>query len=139
MLRVVRCTLFRHCYHCHSHYQKCWCRIHLLRCLRRNHHPILYHLAMYNVYLARSAENLCGHDACGGGDGCDGGDGSSVSLLHTKFCVIGAFCFAGFISSSGNCCPLNHKGTSSTSVFQVHREVQGSIYVSQPSVQCLYW
>ena len=44
MLRVVRCTLHRHC---RCHYQKCRCRIHLLRYLQCNHHPILYHLAAY--------------------------------------------------------------------------------------------
>ena len=45
MLRVVSCTLHRHCHHCHCHYHKCRCRIHLLCCLQSNHHPILYHLA----------------------------------------------------------------------------------------------
>ena len=64
-----------------------------------------------NVYFAASAENCCGRDTCGGDDG-GGGGGGGVFLLHTRFCVIGDFRFAGFISSSGNCCPLNHKGTS---------------------------
>ena len=45
MLRVVRCILHRHCPHCHCHYQKYRCRIHLIRCLRINHHAILFHLA----------------------------------------------------------------------------------------------
>ena len=45
MLMVVRCTLHCHCHHCHCQYQKCLCRIHLLRCLRSNRHPILFHLA----------------------------------------------------------------------------------------------
>ena len=47
--------------------------------------------------------------------------------------------FAGFICSSGNDCPLKHKGTNSPSVFLIHPEVQGSVCVSQRSVQCLYW
>ena len=42
MLWVVRCTLHRHCDHCHCHYQKCQYRIRLLRCLRSNRHLILY-------------------------------------------------------------------------------------------------
>ena len=93
-----------------------------------------------NVYFAASAENLCGCDACGGaaGAGAAGAGGTGVSLLHTRFCIIGAFRFAGFISSSGNCCPLNRKGKSSLSIFLVHPETQGSIFVSQSSVQCLY-
>ena len=61
-----------------------------------------------NVYFAASAENRCGRNvSCGGGGGW-----GSVSLLHTKFCVIVDFCFAGFISLSGNCFLLNHKVTS---------------------------
>ena len=135
MLRVIRCTRYCQCHHCNCHYQKCWCRSHLLYCLRSNQHPILYHLAKYNVYLARSAENRCWCDACGGDHGC-GGCGGGVSLLHTGFCVIGAFRFTGFISSSGNCCSLNHKGTSSVAIFLVHAEVQWSICVKG---QCLYW
>ena len=139
MVRVVRCTLYRHCHHCHSHYQKCWCRIHLLRCLRSNRLLILHHLATCILQ-----QNCCGRDACGGSDGGGGsggggGDGGGVSSLHTGFCVISALCFAGFISPSGNCCPLNHKGISSPSVFLDHPEVHGSICVSQWSVQCLYW
>ena len=81
-----------------------------------------------NVYFATSAENSCGRDACVGGDGGDGG----VSSLHTRFCVIVDFRLAGFISSSGNCCPTNHKGTI------VHSEVYRSICVSQRSLQCLH-
>ena len=57
-----------------------------------------------NVCFATSAENRYGRDAGGGGGG--------VSLLHTRFCVIADFRFACFVSSSGICCPLNHKGTS---------------------------
>ena len=72
-----------------------------------------------NIYFAISAENHCGCDACAGG----GGGGGGVSSLPTGFCVIGAFRFACFISSSGNCCSLNHKGTSSSSIFLVHTEV----------------
>ena len=49
-------------------------------------------LSFSNAYFARSAENHCGRDACGGS-----GDGG-VSSLHTGFCVIGAFRFTGFIS-----------------------------------------
>ena len=66
------------------------------------------------------------------------GGGDGFSSLHTGFCVTGVFCFAGFISSSGNCCPLNHKGTNSPSLFLVHTEVQGSICISQRYVQCFY-
>ena len=88
MLRVVRCILHRHCHYCQSHWQTCRCRIH-------------------HSYFAASAENLCWGDACGGGAGSGGGD--VVSSLHTGICVIGAFRFAGFISPSGNCCPLNHE------------------------------
>ena len=91
-----------------------------------------------NMYFAASAENCCGLNACGGSGG-DGDGGSGFSLLHTGFWIIGALCFASFISSFGNCCPLSHKGTSSPSVFLVHPEVQGSICISQWSVQCLYW
>ena len=138
MLRAVSCTLYRQCHQCHCHYQKCRRRIHLLYCLRSNHHLILYHLATYKVYLATGAENHFWGDACGGGGGCGGCGGCSgdVSLLHTGFFVIGPFRFAGFINSSGNCCQLNHKGTSSPSVFLVHPEVQGSICVKG---QCFYW
>ena len=45
MLRVGRCTLHRNCHHCHCHYQKCRCRIHLLRSLKSIRHLILYHIA----------------------------------------------------------------------------------------------
>ena len=62
------------------------------------------------VYFAASAKNCCGRDTCGGDD--DGGGGGSIFSLHTRFCVIGDFRFAGFISSSGNSYPLNHRGTS---------------------------
>ena len=62
-----------------------------------------------NVYFAASAENCCRRDTCGDDDG---GGGGGIFSLHTRFCVIGDFRFAGFISSSGNCCPLNHRGTS---------------------------
>ena len=79
-----------------------------------------------NLYFATSAENCCGRNTCGGSYGGGGG----VSSLHTGFCVIGVLRFAGFISSSGNCCPLNPKGISSPSVFFVHPEVQVSICVS---------
>ena len=44
MLRIVRCTIHRHCHHCDCHYQKCQCRIHLHCCLQSNHHPVQYHL-----------------------------------------------------------------------------------------------
>ena len=66
-------------------------------------------IPIYNVFFALNAESRCGHDACGGGSG-----GGGVSLLHTGLCIIGAFDSAGFISSSGNCCPLKQK-------TQVHR------------------
>ena len=59
-----------------------------------------------NVYFAIKSFR---HFACGGGDG---GGGGGVSSLHTRICVIVDFRFAGFISSSGNCCPMNHKGSS---------------------------
>ena len=88
-----------------------------------------------DMYFTLSAENRCGHDAFGGRDGGVGGGG--VSSLHTGFCVIGAFRFAGFISSSGNRYPLNYRGISSPSVFLIYPAVQGSICVSQRSVQCL--
>ena len=107
--------LHRHCHYCQSHWQTCPCRIH-------------------HSYFAASAENLCWGDACGGGAGSGGGD--VVSSLNTGICVIGAFRFAGFISPSGNCCPLNHE--SSPPVFLVNPEVQGSICVSQRFVPCLY-
>ena len=81
-----------------------------------------------NVYSAASAENLCGRGDCGGGAG-------DAFLLHTEFCVTDAFLFAGFISSSGNCCPMNRKGKSSPSGFLVHPGVQASICVSERSVQ----
>ena len=129
MRRLVRCTFLCHCH------QKCQCRNHLLYCLQSNGHPILYHLS--NVYFATSAKKLCGCNACGGGAGSVGG---VVCLLHMGIYVIGAFCFAGFISSSGNCCwPLNGKGKSSLSVFLIHPEVQWSVCVSNWSVLCLYW
>ena len=60
-------------------------------------------------------------------------------VSHMGFCLISSFRFAGFISTSGNCCPLNHKGTKSPSIFLVHPDVQRSICVSQCSMQCLYW
>ena len=132
MPRVVRCTIHRHCNHCHCHYQKCHCRIHLLCCLRSNYHTILYHFA---TCILQQVPKIVG--------------GAMLVvvvvvvvvflLLHTGFCVTGVFCFAGFISSFGNCCPLNHKGTSSPSTFLAHPEVQGSTFVSQRSVQWLYW
>ena len=91
-----------------------------------------------NVYFATSEENLCRSDACGGGASSGGGGGGGgVSSLHKGFCVIGAFCFAGFISTSGNRCSLNRNGKTSLSVFLVHPEVQESICVNQRSVQCL--
>ena len=66
-------------------------------------------ISFCNAYFLAGAENRCGSDACGGGGG--------VSLLHTGFCVISAFHFVGFISSSGNSWSLNHTDTSSPSVF----------------------
>ena len=48
-------------------------------------------IPFYDANFETSAENHCGHDACGGG----GGGGGGVSSLYTGFCVIGAFCFAG--------------------------------------------
>ena len=57
-----------------------------------------------NVYFSTGTENRVGRHACGGNGG------SGVSSLHT----ILTFVFSGFISSSGNCFPLNHKGTSCT-------------------------
>ena len=114
ILRVVRCALHRHYHHCCCHYQKCRCRIHLS--LKSSPDPIPF----CNVYFATSAENRCGCNAC---DGCGSGGDSS---LHTGICVIGACRFAGFIISSINCCPLNHKGASSPFVFLVHPEVEGT-------------
>ena len=66
-------------------------------------------ISFCNAYFLAGAENRCGSDACGGGGG--------VSFLHTGFCVISAFHFVGFISSSGNSWSLNHTDTSSPSVF----------------------
>ena len=132
MLRVVSCILHCHCHHCHSHCQKCRCRIHLLRCLRSNRDPILYHLA--TCILQQVLRIVVGAML------------AVVVMVLVVFlrylrdsAFIGDLRFAGFISSSGNCYLMNHKGTSSTSVFLVHPEVQGSICVSQRSVQCLYW
>ena len=71
MLRVVKCTLHRHCHHCHCHYQKCRCQIHLLRCLRRQSSS--ESIPSCNVYFATSDENRCRRHACGGGDGGGGG------------------------------------------------------------------
>ena len=62
-----------------------------------------------------------------------------VFLRYIRDSASFSFCFADFISSSRNCCPLNHKGTSSPSIFLIHLEVQGSICVSQWYMQCLYW
>ena len=47
------------------------------------------------MYFATNAEIRYGHDACGGGDCGGGGNGGGVLSLHTKFCVIGDFRFAG--------------------------------------------
>ena len=127
ILRVVRCTSHRHCHHCHCHHQTCRCRIHLLCCLRSNYDPILNHLAMcilqqvLKIVVVTMAMVV------------------ALVVLHKLFCVIGGFRFAGFISTSGNCYPLNPKGTSSPFIFLVHPDVQGSICVSQRSVQYLYW
>ena len=66
MLWVVKCTLPRHCHHCHCHYQKSQYQIHLRR-LRSS--PSSDSIPLCNVYFATSAENRCGRDACGGGDG----------------------------------------------------------------------
>ena len=93
-----------------------------------------------NLHFATSVENLCGRDACSGGAGSGSGSGGGSggasggasggggSSLHTVFCVIGAFRFAGFISSSENCCPLNRKGKTSPSLFFVHPEGQGPVW-----------
>ena len=129
MLRVGRCTLHRNCHHCHCHYQKCRYRIHLLRCQSSSNS-----IPSCNVHFATNAENLCGCDLCG----CAAGRGGGVSWLHMGFCVIFASRFVVFISSSGNCRPLNRKGKTSPSVFLVHSDVQGSICARQLSVQCLY-
>ena len=48
-----------------------------------------------NVYFATNVEIRYGHDACGGGDCDGGGNGGGFFSLHTKFCVIGDFRFAG--------------------------------------------
>ena len=64
---------------------------------------VLFYTIHY-LYFATSAENICGRDDCDGGAG-SGGGGGGVSLLFTGFDVIGSFRFAGFLSSSGNCCP----------------------------------
>ena len=48
-----------------------------------------------HVYFATNAEIRYGHDACGGGDCGGGSNGGGVFSLHTKFCVIGDFRFAG--------------------------------------------
>ena len=66
-------------------------------------------ISFCNGYFLAGAENRCGSDACSGGGG--------ASLLHAGFCLISAFHFVGFISSSGNSWSLNHKGTSSPAVF----------------------
>ena len=116
-------------HHCHCHYQKCRYRIHLLRCQSSSNS-----IPSCNVHFATNAENLCGCDFCGGAAGSAGG----VSSLHMRFCVIFASRFVVFISSSGNCRPLNRKGRTSPSVFLVHSDVQGSICARQLSVQCLY-
>ena len=51
-----------------------------------------------NVYIATNGENRCGCNASGSGKVVVVG-GGGVSLLHTGYCVVGAFSFAGFISS----------------------------------------
>ena len=87
---------------------------------------------------ATSAKNSCGRDACGGGDG--GGDGGwlGVSSLHTAFCLNSACHFAGFICSSGNCFPLNHKGTSSPSVLLSTLKYKGQFaWASIPCSACI--
>ena len=66
-------------------------------------------ISFCNAYFLAGAENRCGSDACSGGGG--------ASLLHAGFCLISAFHFVGFISSSGNSWSLNYKGASSPSVF----------------------
>ena len=139
MFRVFRCTLHRNCHRCHYLYQKCWRQIHLLSFIVCEAIIIRFYTSFQRVFPT-SAENRCGYDAYGGGGEGGGGGwgGDGFSSLHTGFCVTGAFCFAGFISSSGNCCPLNHKGTNSPSLFLVHTEVQGSICISQRYVQCFY-
>ena len=86
-----------------------------------------------NEYFGKSTGNLSGSNACD--DGIGSGSGG-VCLLHIGFCLFGVLRLVGFMSSSGNCCPLNRK--SSQPVFLVHPEVQGSICVSQWPVQCLY-
>ena len=122
MLRVVRSTL-------HCLYQKCRYRIHLLRCQSSSNS-----IPSCNVHFATNAENLCGCDICGGAAASGG-----VSWLQMGFCVIFASGLVVFISSSGNCRPLNRKGKTSPSVFLLHPDVQGSICARQLSVQCLYW
>ena len=87
-----------------------------------------------SVYFATSADNQCERDACGG---------SLVMVVVRLYIQDSAssvlFVLQVLISSLGNCFPLNHKGISSPSMFLVHPELQWSIYVSQGSVQCLYW
>lgn len=84
------------------------------------------------MYFATSAENWCGrgHCCCGSVDTSGG-----VSSSHTGFCIIDAFRFADFISSSQNCYPPNHKDTRSSPIFLFHPEVLVSIRVGQSSLQ----
>ena len=101
MFRVCRCTLYCHCHHYHCHYKKCQCRIHLLHFMWSNRNPILYHLA--TCFLQQVLLKIF--------------VGAMLVVvvlllvvvvvvvvvflrLHAGFCVISAFCFAGFISSS---------------------------------------
>ena len=60
-----------------------------------------------SVCFAISAENRYGRDAGGGG----GGGGGVFRYIRDSVSSL-TFLFACFISSSGICYPLNHKGTS---------------------------
>ena len=132
ILRIVRCTIHRHCNHCHCHYQSCQCRIHFPCYLRRNYYPVLYHLttwAFQQVPKTVVATMLVMVRVVV----------VVFLVLHTGFDVIVTFWISDFISSSGNRCSLNHKGTSWPSTFLVHPELQWSTFVSQRSMQWLHW
>ena len=95
-----------------------------------------------NLFFATSAENLCGCHACDGGAFTGGGSSSGGGVSSFTCGILRHRCLLFCRFHKLICCPLNQKDKSSPSVFLVHPQfrssMQGSICVSQRSMQCLY-